>query len=342
MRLASLTMARDEADIIEAFVRHNLTFLDRMYVIDDGSSDATPRILALLQAEGLPVELVADGQHASFSQGQRTTRLMRHAMRQEAWDFILPIDADEFIDAPDRARLEAELAALPAPHIGAFSLTNYVPDLAAPPADPLACTRVLDLDRIGNKVIIPGAIAGHSEALVSDGNHEVSHWHVEMPKRLLASVDLAHFPIRSTAQLTAKCLISYMRWRARPDYQTNASAHLIEGARALIDEPGLALQDPERLLHAYLPYAAGALRTQPFVNRRGVVRHGDLAATFPYRRILDSVDTLIETARAQAREVETLRYDMARATAPFHVALAREIRKYRRSIMRRILRQRVG
>ena len=35
-------MVRNEADIVEAFVRHNLRVLDAMLVVDHGSTDATP------------------------------------------------------------------------------------------------------------------------------------------------------------------------------------------------------------------------------------------------------------------------------------------------------------
>ena len=40
-------MVRNEADILEAFVRHNLTVLDRMLVVDHGSMDGTAEMLSL-------------------------------------------------------------------------------------------------------------------------------------------------------------------------------------------------------------------------------------------------------------------------------------------------------
>ena len=41
-------MVRNEADIVEAFVRHNLTVLDGMAIVDHGSIDATLSILTSL------------------------------------------------------------------------------------------------------------------------------------------------------------------------------------------------------------------------------------------------------------------------------------------------------
>jgi len=60
MRLIGVAMVRNEADIVEAFVRHNLTVLDAMVVVDHGSLDGTEEILALLQREGLPLRVIRD------------------------------------------------------------------------------------------------------------------------------------------------------------------------------------------------------------------------------------------------------------------------------------------
>ena len=61
MRLAGIAIVRNECDIVEAFMRHNATILDRLYVIDNGSSDATPEILRRMTASGLPIKLGHDG-----------------------------------------------------------------------------------------------------------------------------------------------------------------------------------------------------------------------------------------------------------------------------------------
>ena len=46
-----MTVVKNEADVIEASVRHNLRFLDRLIVLDDGSVDDTRDILAKLRKE---------------------------------------------------------------------------------------------------------------------------------------------------------------------------------------------------------------------------------------------------------------------------------------------------
>jgi hypothetical protein len=41
MRVVGITMVKNEADIIEAFVRHNLRFLDALVVVEHASADGT-------------------------------------------------------------------------------------------------------------------------------------------------------------------------------------------------------------------------------------------------------------------------------------------------------------
>ena len=50
MKLYGVAMVRNEADIIEAFVRHNLTVLDGLVVVDHSSDDGTSEILSALTA----------------------------------------------------------------------------------------------------------------------------------------------------------------------------------------------------------------------------------------------------------------------------------------------------
>ena len=45
MRLAGIAIVRNECDIVEAFVRHNEAVLDRLYILDNDSSDGTLEIL---------------------------------------------------------------------------------------------------------------------------------------------------------------------------------------------------------------------------------------------------------------------------------------------------------
>ena len=60
MKLFGATMLRNEADIVESFVRHNLGVLDGLVAVDHGSADGTSEILAALVREGLPLDIRRD------------------------------------------------------------------------------------------------------------------------------------------------------------------------------------------------------------------------------------------------------------------------------------------
>ena len=81
MPLYGVSMVRNEADVIEAFVRHNLRALDRLIVVDHGSSDGTREILHALSDEGLPLAVEHDDRDVR-RQPETITRLARRAFAE--------------------------------------------------------------------------------------------------------------------------------------------------------------------------------------------------------------------------------------------------------------------
>src|SRR5512141_843942 len=126
MRLVGVALVRDEADIIEAFVRNNLVLLDALYVMIHRSADGTREILHALAREGLQLRL-AEIREESFNQEGHTNNAARVAFTEDRADFVFPLDADEFIRADSRAALEQALAKLPAGNAGALPWLTYVP-----------------------------------------------------------------------------------------------------------------------------------------------------------------------------------------------------------------------
>ena len=78
LNLVGISMIRNDADIVEAFVRHCCRLLDHLFVIVHSPEDGTGEILKALHAEGLPMTLVLDDEPA-FLQGERLTWLARQA-----------------------------------------------------------------------------------------------------------------------------------------------------------------------------------------------------------------------------------------------------------------------
>jgi glycosyltransferase involved in cell wall biosynthesis len=91
--IAAVMMVKDEADIIEAQVRHLFAEgIDRLIVADNLSSDGTGEILAELAAE-LPVTVQVDDE-VGYWQSQKMTALAHQAGSVGA-DWVVPVDADE-------------------------------------------------------------------------------------------------------------------------------------------------------------------------------------------------------------------------------------------------------
>ena len=57
-KLGLITKVKNEADIIEYFLRYHAQFFDSILVIDNGSIDGTYEIINSLIDEGLPIMLI--------------------------------------------------------------------------------------------------------------------------------------------------------------------------------------------------------------------------------------------------------------------------------------------
>jgi hypothetical protein len=224
MRLAAVTTVRNECDIIESFVRHNAAFLDCLYILDHRSTDATPVILRKLADEGLPV-LLSREDRGIFYQSAIMTRLIRHAFDDYPWDFIIPLDSDEFLRVPDRATLEAALAGLDGTSLGLSNVVTYVPTESDDFKEIDVLRRIVhraktvpDVGCKIGKVIIPGELVRHAGFSLNEGHHGVSIDGRSVPERWLDVLSLAHFPVRSAEQFVLRTALCRLAWSSRSDY----------------------------------------------------------------------------------------------------------------------------
>jgi hypothetical protein len=213
MILWGVAMVRNEEDLIESFVRHNLAFLDGLTLLDHRSSDATSEKLAALEAEALPLVRLRTSEEALYK-ARHMSALARESFARSGADFVFTLDADEFINAASRAAIENALETVPAGSHALHLWRSYVPDSFDGGFGPHCLRMRLREERIPRaKVILRRTFAEQTHEMVSEGHHWVIDTRVRMrvAHHMLdpAVLCLAHCPVRSAAQLARKARTGY-------------------------------------------------------------------------------------------------------------------------------------
>lgn len=228
-RLVAVGMVRNESDIIEAFVRHTLRFVDELWLIDHLSTDRTPVILKALQAEGLPLRVTHYSGQA-WIQEILTTQLGNAAFTTGA-DWVMPLDCDEFVQASDPAQLSRYLEQVTAAGVAWWPWMSMVPHVRDDPTqlDPVArITHRCAEERVNTpKCIVHRSIAARKDWQFAPGNHHVRFANMDpLPMTPMPEgYALRHYPVRSVAQLMSKMVLGRLGWTPRLKQQSNISFH---------------------------------------------------------------------------------------------------------------------
>src|SRR5438445_272956 len=108
-------MVRNEVDVIAACALHHLAMgVDGLTIIDNDSTDGTPRVLGALAQADPRLRWRTD--RGLFTQAVCVTELAREAARQGA-DWVVLLDADEFWWAPRAKNVRQVLQHTP-PSVG--------------------------------------------------------------------------------------------------------------------------------------------------------------------------------------------------------------------------------
>ena len=305
----SVSMVRNEADIVEAFVRHNCTVLDGMAIIDHGSIDGTLAILTALARERLPIILVKSAT-PGYLQEQITTAAARDVFRQTGADFVLPLDADEFLKVRSRDEFDRALGAVPAAMNGLMHWLTYVPDFATADRGMIAllrsAKRVAKERQVFQKALMSRYLLDRPEAMLSNGNHYVARVLRGKPEdaephaRIRAEfAALAHVPIRSAAQLVTKVAVKKLgRIAAQFDWRPDAASQIAYEAvlanrtvdDALLLENAINWSVPKR---DWIAAADAELVDDPFLAPI-TLRYTPPAAADPMPLIVAATDRLVQ------------------------------------------------
>ncbi len=220
-RLATVSLVRNEADIIETFVRHNAVHAVRMVFVLHRCIDNTKEILERLQAEGFPIELHEE-MDPGYLQSSIVSGRLGTLARQGGAEWLMSLDADEFLVAAEGKTVTETLAALGTDRVQLLAWKTYVPTPEDNVSEGNPLQRIVQRRNAENppirKVLIPAEMLRGNDWHLAMGCHELTHTSTGevFPEIATASIGIAHFPVRSPEQIAGKVLGGCVALAATP------------------------------------------------------------------------------------------------------------------------------
>lgn len=267
MRLVAVSVVKNEADIIESFVRHTSAWVDHHLVFDHDSTDGTREILQAMQTEGLPLALFRDDAPGHLQQ-HRSNYLTRLAAHSHGADWVLPLDADEILVGPDRATLEQALLLAGSGSAASLPLLDYSSTSAD---DHSVLNPALRLQHCRpqpsptRKIFIPRPLALDADLVAGKGSHALYRGNIPLSDQPLPeSFHLAHLALRSPEHQVLRIVRAELQRLSRGRAAAGLDLHYRLAYQLLAS-------NPERFLAA-LTAPAGGLRHLPIDYRGGPLR----------------------------------------------------------------------
>lgn len=225
MKVVGISMMKDESDICYWTVKHMLTQVDEVVVLDNNSSDNTA---ALCQAAGATV--IPDPDPAYY-QSRKMTDLAHKVAEEDGNIWIVPFDADE-IWYSGFGTVSEILNQASDSYVVKARLYNHIPT-AIDPDD------INPISRLGWRTNKPGALPKvacryHKGLVIEQGNHGAKYNTIV---RTSTSVQLVirHFPYRSPEHFVRKVRNGYAAYQAT-DLGESSGAHWRGYGRILEDQ----------------------------------------------------------------------------------------------------------
>jgi hypothetical protein len=204
-RIVMTLLCRDEEDIVGYNIAYHLAQgVDFVIATDNASQDRTPELLARFARQG-KLHLIREPS-LTHDQGPWVTRMARMAAKRFDADWVINNDADEFWLSREGTLRDA-LAAVP-PEAQSLAVPHF--DMLPPQAAQTPFFEAMTIRRTDGKTVYGRPLQTNvchrafADIRVADGNHFVSRKGVRIPEQADHSLEFAHFPIRSLAQLERK------------------------------------------------------------------------------------------------------------------------------------------
>ena len=226
-KIFSISMVKNEMDVIESFIRYHINIFDGMIILDNGSTDNTLKILSFLKNEGLPIYIFEDD-NREYNQAIKMNYLLLKAINEFKADIIVPLDADEFLTSSNSGNPRKMLEEMKPSTFYMVKWKTYIPDFDKNKNEKFIPAKITfarenKLDK-HYKVIIPQELVKNYDAKLIKGNHDIIYdkkYKELIKKFFITELNLAHFPVRSKEQF-----ISWLNSLCDINRAENQSWHL--------------------------------------------------------------------------------------------------------------------
>lgn len=208
IRTLSITMVKNEQDIIETFLRTNRPYLDAMIVMDNGSIDAT-RSIAIKCAQELGGIFVVDSPKDTYDQAAQINAALLYSQSAFFADHVFLLDCDEFLWGGSPAEWFASLSHEKPETATRHAWRTFLPDpQGALGSDPLDAIRFVRREErpIYYKCALHLMGSFRRGMNVSKGAHAVKLDGKKVPAFDRPDQPLVHIPVRSADQIAAKAV----------------------------------------------------------------------------------------------------------------------------------------
>lgn len=241
-------MVKNEEDIIERFIRVNSKIVDRFVILDDNSSDRTVDIIKQMISENkINISLIQNpnqnDDQLRYHQNNVMNKLMKWALYNypESCDFILPLDADEFI-FEDRVTVCKELNRISdygMSAYGALPWKTFAPTWGYETWRPLMMVfePLLKEKVVIHKAVVPKHLIETQELWM--GNHIL----IGNSNQVVLDIPLCHFPVRSVNQIMSKALITDHKFSMKRNRQPTEGYHISKLAQFIREKDYILSQE---------------------------------------------------------------------------------------------------
>ncbi len=230
-KIFSISMIKNEEDIIESFVRYHMNIFDGMVVVDNGSCDDTKSILENLRSEGFPL-YIYDDPETNYLQDAKMSQILHEAMKTFQPDLIIPLDADEFIVPNESENPRVVLEEVDLQKLHYVKWRTYIPDGNDDPEEPVALLKMQHMRQEQYekfyKVMVSKYVMQRQSLQLAMGSHDVVIQHHDgnsIGKAVIEELRIAHFPLRSIEQLKSKIYVGWINSLSRYDRKAGEGFH---------------------------------------------------------------------------------------------------------------------